>query len=91
MTDSSLTYIRQYLNLTLEELSLVDDAGASAGPGAAFGYGITFTGFLELKSMPKLKILNLYNEKDDCAMNLRQHLPHVKISSLYHLWEMNNS
>ena len=93
MTDSSLTYIRQYLNLTLEELSLVDDAGANAspGPGAAFGYGITFTGFLELKSMPKLKILNLYNEKDDCAMNLRQHLPHVKISSLYHLWEMNNS
>ena len=94
MTDSSLTYIRQYLNLTLEELSLVDDAGASAGPGpgAAFGYGITFSGFLELKSMPKLKILNLYHEKEDCAMNLRQHLPHIKISSsLYHLWEMNNS
>ena len=89
ITDDSLTNIRQHLNLTLEELSLVDDA--DAGAGEAFGYGVTFTGFLELKSMPSLKILNLYHEKDDCAMKLRQHLPHVKISSsLFHLWEMNN-
>ena len=88
MTDESLTYIRQYLNLTLEELSLIDDANAATFP---FGFSTTFTGFLELKSMLRLKILNLYHDKDDCAMNLRQHLPQVKISaSLFHFWEMNN-
>jgi hypothetical protein len=86
MTDKSLTYIRQYLNLTLEELSLIDDANAAAFP---FGFSTTFTGFLELKSMLRLKILNLYHDKDGCAMNLRQHLPLVKISaSLFHFWEM---
>lgn len=72
MTDVSLTYIRDYLNLTLEELSLedVDD-----------GNDINFTAFLKLKSMPRLKILNLNHKKDDCEeiQNLRQHLPHIKI------------
>ena len=67
MTDDSLKYIRQYLNLTLEELSLVEDDD------------ISFTGFLELKSMPRLKLLILYHKKDEEIQNLRQHLPHVKI------------
>ena len=77
MSDVSLTYIRKYLNFTLEELSLVDD-----GTGTEDGNDITFTGFLELKSMPKLKVLYLYHEKFDCEkiQNLRQHLPHMKIS-----------
>jgi hypothetical protein len=72
LTDDSLTYIRDYLNLTLEELSLddIDD-----------GNDISFTAFLKLKSMPRLKILNINHKKDDCEeiQNLRQHLPHIKL------------
>ena len=43
---------------------------------------VSFSGLLELKSMPKLKILNLYNKDDYCEeiQNLRQHLPHIKVS-----------
>ena len=74
MTDDSLTYIRQYLNLTLEELSLVEDDD------------ISFTGFLELKSMPRLKLLNLYHKKDKEIQNLRQHLPHLNLSRLWGEW-----
>ena len=71
INDNSLTTIRQHLNLTLEELNLdaCDDA-------------ISYTGLLELKSMPRLKCLNLsYCLKDDeeKIKNLRQHLPHVMI------------
>ena len=85
MTDDSLTYIRKYLNHALEELSLVED-----GTGVEDGNGITFTGFLELKSMPRLKILNLYHEKNCVEIQyLRKHLPHIKISlSLFHHWQM---
>ena len=66
----SLTTIRQCLNSTLEELSLgsCDD--------------IRFTGFLGLKSMPRLKILNLYYKKDggdEGVQYLRKHLPHMMI------------
>ena len=69
ITDDSLRNIIQYLNLTLEELSL--------GPCE-----ISFTSCLELKSMPRLKILNLYCREDleKEIQNLRQHLPHLKIS-----------
>ena len=71
ITDFSLWNIRQYLNLTLEELSL--------GPSY-----ISFTYCLELKSMPRLKILNLYCRKDleKEIQNLRQHLPHLKINGV---------
>ena len=74
-SDDSLKTIKQYLNNTLEELSLPY-------------YGqIGSTGVLELKSMPRLKILNLYipnfytdtyyiNKK---VQDLRQHLPHLMI------------
>ena len=70
ITDYSLTIIRQYLNLTLEELSL-----------AHFGeFGvISFTGFLELKTMPRLKILNLSDEKEETEQ-LRLHLSHLTIN-----------
>ena len=73
ITDDSLTYIRDYLNHTLEELSLenVDD-----------GNYISFTAILKLKSMPRLKFLNLnLVKKDDCEeiQNFRLHMPHIKI------------
>ena len=89
ITDNSLTYIRQYLYLTLQELSLVDHHpgchhlslmfdGTQRPPKQRF----SFTSFLELKSMQKLEKINLYNNKDDDVeiQNLRQHLPHIKIS-----------
>jgi hypothetical protein len=68
ITDDSLSSIRQCLNHTLEELSL--------GPFDE----ISDPGFLELKSMPRLKILKLYYKekyynKDDGEViqrNLRQ-------------------
>ena len=73
INDLSLKNIGQCLNHTLEELSL--------------GHcdNISFTGFLELKSMPRLKILNLYYQKDGGYSSgyinqyLRNHLPHVMI------------
>ena len=72
LTDDSLTYIRDYLNLTLEELSLDDKDDDD---------GISFASYFKLKSMSRLKILKLYHKRDDCEeiQNLRQHLPHVKI------------
>ena len=71
-TDDSLKNIRQCLNLTLEELSLGLDNEFSS------------TGFLELKSMPKLKVLNLYLETDDGEeiQNIRKHLPHLMIQGI---------
>ena len=68
-TEDSLKNIRQCLNLTLEELSLGLDNDFSS------------TGFLELKSMPKLKVLNLCLETDDGEeiQNIRKHLPHLMI------------
>ena len=74
VTSNSLKTIRKYLNLTLEELSL------DFGINNMNGYNI-FNSFLELKSMPRLKTLNLYNkrEKDWEIQNLKQHLPHLRI------------
>ena len=76
ITDKTLTNIRHYLNLTLEELSFVE-------------WYTTKTGLLQLKSMPRLKRLNFYNKFErDCEeiQNLRQHLPHLMIRTSY-LWE----
>ena len=69
ITDRSLKMIRQYLNLTLEELSL----------SLKF---LWLTSFLQLKSMPRLTILNLNCRKEDAKkiQYLRQHLPHLKIN-----------
>ena len=61
-----LKTIRQYLNLTLEELSMSE---------------FDYTSFLELKKMPRLKILNVYANKEDAKKihNWPQHLPHLMI------------
>ena len=95
MTDDSLKTIRQHLNLTLEELSLGPDErdtislepyerdlvirSRQANPPR-----ISFAGFLELKSMPRLEILNLYYKNDDSEeiQNLRQHLPNLMIKGV---------
>ena len=68
ITDDALTNIRRYLNLTLEELSLGENK-------------ISATGFLQLKFMPRLKILNLNDDIEDFKkiQNLRQYLPHLTI------------
>ena len=85
ITDDSLKNIRKCLNLTLEELSLGTTTGFEPGtfPDAHDG-AISCTGFLELESMPKLKILNLYYKKDDGEeiQHLRQHLPHLLIKGV---------
>jgi hypothetical protein len=70
VTKDLLKTIRQYLNLTLEELSMSQ-------------YGRT--SFLELKKMPRLRILNVYANKEDAKKihNLRQHLPHLMIRTFF--------
>ena len=77
ISDYSLKHIVQQLNLTLEELSL----GCTVH---YLHYDMSFTGLLQLKSMQRLQILNLYYEKDDSdkIQNLRQHLPQLKIKGL---------
>ena len=81
ITDDSLTNIRECLNLTLEELSLGKAGFESSRFRNTHNGPISFTGFLELKPMPRLKILNLYYKKDDGKeiQNLRQHLPHLTV------------
>ena len=68
ITENSLTHIRRCLNLTLEELSLGENE-------------IIGTGFLQLKVMPRLNILNLHGEIEDFTkiQYLRQQLPHLTI------------
>ena len=70
ITDKSLKNIRQCLNHTLEELSL----------GLSYTL-IGYTGFIELNSMPRLKILNVHYDKydDQEIQNLRKLLPQVMI------------
>ena len=75
VSTDSLKTIKQYLNLTLEELSLVDFDD------------VDFKDFLELKSMPRLNMLKLkwigryYNDVVEIQNlnHLRQLLPHIKI------------
>ena len=76
ITDVSLTNIRHYLNLTLEELSLTEFLSKN----------ISATGILELKSMPRLKSLKLrYKEEDwpglDIIFQYLRHLPHLTITT----------
>ena len=75
ITSNSLKTIRQFLNLTTEELSF------DFGPQYMNSYNM-LTSFLELESMPKLKILNLlYNDGLEVEeWNLRLHLPHLMIN-----------
>ena len=81
ISDISLTYIRHYLNHTLEELSLTANKIISE------------TGILELKSMPRLRSLKLlYKEDwteaqkrglDMICQHLRQYLPHLTITTSF--------
>ena len=70
ISDDLLANIRQFLNLTLEELSFKLR-------------NISLSSLLELKSMPRLKTLKLYkyfgNIDDKEIQNLKQHLPHLMI------------
>jgi hypothetical protein len=56
LSTDSLKTIRKHLNLTLEELNLAHNGLDNGRQKVA--------GFLQLKSMPRLKILNLYNHSD---------------------------
>ena len=94
LTDVSLANIRQNLYLTLEELTLGPNndintrfSGNSVRGKRLARPPLSFTGFLELESMPRLKILNLYYEKDDGEeiQNLRQQLPHLMIKGVLNL------
>ena len=73
ITNNSLKTMRKYLNLTLEELSLT------------YNVYEPFPSEDELKSMPRLKILNLYSKKEDEKeiQNLRQHLPDLMIRTFF--------
>ena len=94
ITDDSLTNICQHLNLTLEELSLGpgDIDAFNLEPHQreeriqyrlANPPDISFDAFLKLKSMPRLKILNLYHKHGDEEFeDLRQHLPHLMIKGV---------
>ena len=70
ISDDLLANIRQFLNLTLEELSFKLR-------------NISLSSLLELKSMTRLKTLKLYkyfgNIDDKEIQNLKQHLPHLMI------------
>ena len=79
----ALQTIRHYLNHTLEELNLTANKNISG------------TGILELKSMPRLKCLNLLFKGDFkeapqmqglgmACQNLIQHLPQLKITTSFH-------
>ena len=75
ITDDSLNTMRQYLNLTLEELSLTYEVGFLELRSRKS----------TLASMPRLKILNLHCEKEDNnqIQNLRQLLPHLMIRTFF--------
>ena len=74
ITNDSLKTMRQYLSHTLEELSLTYDI-----------YERFPSAHIDLKSMPRLKILNLHCEKVDNnqIQNLRQHLPQLMIRTFF--------
>jgi hypothetical protein len=79
ITDNSMKNIKKHLNLTLEELSLGRTVVRNP-----LNVEISFNGFLELKSMQRLKILNLYYKKDEEEeiQNLRQYLPHLIVKCI---------
>ena len=91
--DKIMTTIIENLNLTLEELNV-----------SPFG-NISYEKLLELKSMPKLRLLNYWERSVEELENLRKYLPHVKIcqrrvvvalpkpeiSSKSKIWEISTS
>ena len=91
--DQIMTTIIENLNLTLEELNV-----------SPFG-NISYEKLLELKSMPKLRVLNYWERSVEELENLRKYLPDVKIcqrrvavalpkpdiSSKSKIWEISTS
>lgn len=71
ITDHSLNTIRENLNHTLEKLNLNDMYD-----------NFTFSGFLEIKSMPRLKFLILDDKHEEELKYLRRQLPHMTITAL---------
>ena len=67
LSDDSITSVIKYLKQSLEKLDISDCKE------------ISFDKVLELKSMPKLRILN-YGFKSWHTMVLRKKLPHLKIN-----------
>ena len=65
ITDNSFADIKQHLNLTLEELSM----RLNLRNDFLTKDFISFNGFLELKSMQRLKFLNIYYRNDDEIQN----------------------
>ena len=88
ITDLSLKNIRQYLNHTLEELSLGPNDGQAVsrhlGQDNYYDMIVILPSLFGLKSMQRLKILNLCYIKDDSEeiQNLRQQLPHLMIKGV---------
>ena len=96
INDHSLKNIRPNLDLNLEELfwGPNDDGLPSLHPIdrdtiiiLRRAISTKISSFLELKSMPRLKILNLYYTKDECKeiQNVRPHLPQLMIRSVLKL------
>ena len=91
--DIIMTTIIENLKLTLEELNVLD-----------FG-NISYEKLLELKSMPKLRLLNYWEPSNKELENLQKYLPHLKIcqrrvvvalpkpdiSSKSKIWEISTS
>ena len=73
VTSDSLKTIKQHLSLSLEKLTMDYYAGHKPS-------------FMELKSMQRLKLLNLYSlqHNEGEIQNLRHHLPHLIISTFFY-------
>ena len=88
ITDDSLKNIRQHLNHTLEELSLGPNDGQAMnrhlGQDNYYDMIVILPSLFGLKSMQRLKLLNLCYIKDDSEeiQNLRQQLPHLMIKGV---------
>ena len=88
ITDDSLKNIRQHLNHTLEELSLGPNDGQAVsrhlGQDNYYDMIVILPSLFGLKSMQRLKLLNLCYIKDDSEeiQNLRQQLPHLMIKGV---------
>ena len=78
LTNNSLTIIQEHLSHTLKKLSL------------DYSDELSLIGFLELKSMPRLKFLFFHDDRDgededrdEAIENLRKQLPHLRIKCLF--------
>ena len=76
ISDNSLTSIKENLSSTLEEL----DVGRCQN--------ITDSKLLEMRSMPKLKVLNYFKTgTNDSYENLKKHLPQLTNNDPWKKWK----